>query len=68
MFPEQFHALRRIYECEKSIIESLARCIKWNAKGGKSGSGFLKTQGKTLNNVLRQFSKFLLNVRRSVHS
>ncbi|GJJ05894.1 hypothetical protein Clacol_000081 [Clathrus columnatus] len=44
MFPEQFHALRRIFECEKSIIESLARCVKWNVKGGKSGSGFLKTQ------------------------
>ncbi|KAF8517300.1 hypothetical protein BU17DRAFT_50059 [Hysterangium stoloniferum] len=44
MFPEQFHAMRRIFECEKSIIESLARCVKWNTAGGKSGSGFLKTR------------------------
>ncbi|KAF8584674.1 hypothetical protein K439DRAFT_1566358 [Ramaria rubella] len=44
MFPEQFHALRRICECEKSIVESLARCVKWNASGGKSGSAFLKTR------------------------
>jgi len=44
MFPEQFHVLRRAFECEKNIIESLARCVKWNATGGKSGSGFLKTR------------------------
>ncbi|KIJ28157.1 hypothetical protein M422DRAFT_215436 [Sphaerobolus stellatus SS14] len=44
MFPEQFHALRRACDCDKSIIESLARCVKWNATGGKSGSGFLKTR------------------------
>ena len=47
LFPEQFDALRRTYDCEKSMIESLARCIKWNASGGKSGSAFLKTQGRT---------------------
>ena len=28
------------------MIESLARCVKWNASGGKSGSAFLKTQGE----------------------
>jgi 1-phosphatidylinositol-3-phosphate 5-kinase len=28
------------------MIESLARCIKWNASGGKSGSAFLKTRGE----------------------
>ncbi|THV06539.1 hypothetical protein K435DRAFT_481972 [Dendrothele bispora CBS 962.96] len=43
LYPEQFDALRRTYDCEKSMIESLARCIKWNASGGKSGSAFLKT-------------------------
>ncbi|KAF5392476.1 hypothetical protein D9757_002262 [Collybiopsis confluens] len=37
LYPEQFDALRRTYGCEKSMIESLARCIKWNASGGKSG-------------------------------
>ncbi|KAF9029974.1 hypothetical protein BDZ89DRAFT_1101417 [Hymenopellis radicata] len=44
LYPEQFDALRRTYDCEKSMIESLARCVKWNANGGKSGSAFLKTR------------------------
>ncbi|TFY83433.1 hypothetical protein EWM64_g586 [Hericium alpestre] len=44
LYPEQFDALRRTYDCEKSIIESLARCVKWDASGGKSGSAFLKTR------------------------
>lgn len=43
LFAEQFDALRRTYDCEKSLIESLARCVKWDASGGKSGSAFLKT-------------------------
>ncbi|KAI0094504.1 hypothetical protein BDY19DRAFT_880871 [Irpex rosettiformis] len=43
LFAEQFDALRRTYDCEKSMIESLARCVKWDASGGKSGSAFLKT-------------------------
>ena len=45
LYPEQFDALRRAYDCEKSMIESLSRCVKWNATGGKSGSAFLKTKG-----------------------
>ena len=45
LYPEQFDALRRTYDCEKSMIESLARCVKWDSSGGKSGSAFLKTQG-----------------------
>lgn len=45
LYPEQFDALRRTYDCEKIMIESLCRCIKWNASGGKSGSAFLKTRG-----------------------
>lgn len=45
LYPEQFDALRRTYDCDKSMIESLARCVKWNASGGKSGSAFLKTLG-----------------------
>ncbi|KAG6878320.1 hypothetical protein C0993_008917 [Termitomyces sp. T159_Od127] len=44
LYPEQFDALRRTYDCDKSMIESLSRCVKWNASGGKSGSAFLKTQ------------------------
>ena len=46
LYPEQFDALRRTFDCEKSMIESLARCVKWNASGGKSGSAFLKTLGE----------------------
>lgn len=45
LYPEQFDALRRTYNCEKSMVESLSRCVKWNANGGKSGSAFLKTLG-----------------------
>jgi 1-phosphatidylinositol-3-phosphate 5-kinase len=45
-FAEQFDALRRNCECEKAYIQSLARCIKWDASGGKSGSLFLKTKGR----------------------
>lgn len=45
LYPEQFDAIRKMFDCEKSIVESLARCVKWNASGGKSGSAFLKTQG-----------------------
>ena len=48
LFPEQFDALRRTYDCERSLVESLARCVKWDASGGKSGSAFLKTLGKTI--------------------
>jgi 1-phosphatidylinositol-3-phosphate 5-kinase len=48
LYPEQFDALRRTYDCEKSMIESLARCVKWNACGGKSGSAFLKTRGLSI--------------------
>ena len=48
LYPEQFDALRRTYDCEKSMIESLARCFKWDASGGKSGSAFLKTRGSLL--------------------
>ncbi|KAK0465503.1 uncharacterized protein EV420DRAFT_1514638 [Desarmillaria tabescens] len=44
LYPEQFDALRRTYDCERSMVESLARCVKWDASGGKSGSAFLKTQ------------------------
>ena len=53
LFPEQFDALRRMYDCDKSMIDSLARCVKWNASGGKSGSAFLKTLGNEQNNVTR---------------
>jgi len=43
-YPEQFDALRRTYNCEMNMVESLSRCVKWNVSGGRSGSAFLKTQ------------------------
>ena len=45
LYPEQFDALRRTYDCERSMVESLARCVNFDASGGKSGSAFLKTLG-----------------------
>ncbi|KAF8320522.1 uncharacterized protein EI90DRAFT_3080477 [Cantharellus anzutake] len=41
---EQFELLRRSCGCEDLMIESLARCHKWDATGGKSGSAFLKSR------------------------
>ncbi|CAE6470557.1 unnamed protein product [Rhizoctonia solani] len=44
LYAEQFQALRRSCDCDQIMIESLARCVKWDASGGKSGSAFLKTR------------------------
>ncbi|KAB5595039.1 1-phosphatidylinositol-3-phosphate 5-kinase [Ceratobasidium theobromae] len=44
LYAEQFQALRRSCDCDQTMIESLARCVKWDASGGKSGSAFLKTR------------------------
>ncbi|KAF8755992.1 Translation initiation factor IF-2, N-terminal region [Rhizoctonia solani] len=44
LYAEQFQALRRSCDCDQIMIESLARCIKWDAAGGKSGSAFLRTR------------------------
>ncbi len=44
-FAEQFAALRSACHCEDSFVESLARCVQFDAAGGKSGSAFLKTKG-----------------------
>ena len=57
LYPEQFDALRRTYDCDKSMIESLARCVKWNASGGKSGSAFLKTLGNQKSIESQQFAE-----------
>ncbi|WVQ85092.1 hypothetical protein IAT38_007256 [Cryptococcus sp. DSM 104549] len=43
-FAEQFAALRKVCQCEDSFVESLARCVQFDASGGKSGSAFLKTK------------------------
>ena len=63
-FPKQFFALRQ--SCmpggEVEYIESLARCMKFDACGGKSGSGFSKTQDDRfiLKYVHRVELKFIL--------
>lgn len=42
-YAEQFDALRRKCGVAERIIESLSRCLKWDSKGGKTKSVFLKT-------------------------
>ncbi|KAF9432286.1 1-phosphatidylinositol-3-phosphate 5-kinase [Entomortierella beljakovae] len=54
-YMEQFHALRKAAGCEYSYIQSLARCMKWDASGGKSGSSFLKTRDDRF--IMKQLSK-----------
>lgn len=54
-FAEQFDALRRVCGCGEAIVESLARSVKWDSSGGKSGSMFLKTRDDRL--VVKQLSR-----------
>ena len=54
-FAEQFDALRHMYGCSESIVQSLSRCYKWDSGGGKSGSAFLKTRDDRL--VVKQLSR-----------
>jgi 1-phosphatidylinositol-3-phosphate 5-kinase len=42
-FAEQFDAVRRRCGISDRIVESLSRCMKWDSKGGKTKSLFLKT-------------------------
>ncbi|KAK3943712.1 hypothetical protein QBC46DRAFT_446772 [Diplogelasinospora grovesii] len=42
-YAEQFDALRRKCGAADRIVESLSRCLKWDSKGGKTKSVFLKT-------------------------
>ncbi|KAL8370517.1 hypothetical protein RB595_000747 [Gaeumannomyces hyphopodioides] len=42
-YAEQFDALRRKCGVADRIIESLSRCLKWDSRGGKTKSVFLKT-------------------------
>lgn len=42
-YAEQFDALRRKCGVSDRIVESLSRCAKWDSKGGKTKSLFLKT-------------------------
>lgn len=47
-YAEQFDALRRKCGVSDRIVESLSRCMKWDSKGGKTKSVFLKTQDDRL--------------------
>jgi 1-phosphatidylinositol-3-phosphate 5-kinase len=42
-YAEQFDALRKKCGVAERIVESLSRCAKWDSKGGKTNSLFLKT-------------------------
>lgn len=42
-FAESFDALRRKTGVAERFVESLSRCLKWDSKGGKTKSLFLKT-------------------------
>lgn len=42
-FAEQFDAVRRKCGVDERVVESLSRCLKWDSKGGKTKSVFLKT-------------------------
>jgi 1-phosphatidylinositol-3-phosphate 5-kinase len=51
--------LRKSCGCDEIFISSLARCTTWDTAGGKSGSIFLKTKGKS---KLFYFSEGLSNL------
>ncbi|KAI9825842.1 MAG: 1-phosphatidylinositol-3-phosphate 5-kinase [Thelocarpon impressellum] len=53
-YAEQFDAVRRKCGVAERIVESLSRCVKWDSKGGKSRSVFLKTLDQRL--VLKSLS------------
>ena len=42
-YAEQFDAVRRKCGVSTRMVESLSRCMKWDSKGGKTKSVFLKT-------------------------
>lgn len=53
-YAEQFRKLRSIIfsEGEERYVRSLCHCVQWIARGGKSGSMFCKTHGKSIFNIL----------------
>ncbi|KFY27574.1 hypothetical protein V493_03416 [Pseudogymnoascus sp. VKM F-4281 (FW-2241)] len=53
-YAEQFDAVRRKCGASDRIVESLSRCLKWDSKGGKTKSVFLKTLDERL--VLKSLS------------
>ncbi|KAK6347212.1 1-phosphatidylinositol-3-phosphate 5-kinase [Orbilia brochopaga] len=58
-FAEQFDALRKNCGVADRFIESLSRCIKWDSKGGKTKSVFLKTLDDRI--ILKQLSPIETN-------
>lgn len=54
-FAEQFDAVRKKCGVSERMIESLSRCLKWDSKGGKTKSVFLKTLDDRL--VLKSLSQ-----------
>lgn len=54
-FAEQFDALRHMCGCAEQFVQSLSRCFKWDSRGGKSGSAFLKTRDDRF--VVKQLSR-----------
>ncbi|KAI8914807.1 hypothetical protein DFJ77DRAFT_35109 [Powellomyces hirtus] len=58
-FAEQFEALRRNCGIDDKFVQSLARCMRWDVLGGKSGSTFLKSQDDRL--IIKQLSRLELD-------
>ncbi|MCJ1471941.1 1-phosphatidylinositol-3-phosphate 5-kinase [Lambiella insularis] len=54
-YAEQFDAVRQRCGVTDRIVESLSRCMKWDSKGGKTKSVFLKTLDDRL--VLKSLSQ-----------
>ena len=54
-YAEQFEAVRRKCGIDFRFIESISRCMKWDSKGGKTKSVFLKTNDDRL--VLKSLSQ-----------
>lgn len=54
-YSEQFEAFRKACGVNDNFVQSLSRCVKWNSKGGKSGSNFLKTLDNKY--ILKELSK-----------
>ena len=54
-YAEQFDAVRLRCGVDHRIVESLSRCLKWDSKGGKTKSVFLKTLDDRL--VLKSLSQ-----------
>lgn len=56
-FADLFSQLRKLSfpEGEESFIRSLSRCVRWEARGGKSGSNFCKTKDDRF--ILKEMSR-----------